>query len=600
MERKTGGQPEHLIFDHVSASWATDDVIGLQDAKDVTLQWSIVSESLQLTNAQIAAFQAALSGTPNCPSPADTGDDTPCTNIKPYGGKGMLMDSSEVTVETGRLSVHHNLFVHHYKRTPQFNAGVLAGNPDAQLPVEVVNNVAHDFVAWGMMLQDGKCGGPAQICPVDASCVCGVPLHHSIARYMRANLIGNTFSLSPVTLANWGPPSSSYARLLPFPPFEPWTPRDVMFEFLMASKTLKVPIGTDGMSVYLDDNHSWRRLFDQPEQGYPEYEVTDAELPLCTEESGKVRYTLACDESAYISQIPHPRVGTAPPVRVQYAGAAEIDVLAQAGALYRAADPVDLRVVSDAANRTGSMQTSPNPSLDPIAVHRRQDTEPSYDTEPDGMRDAWEIAQYGSTGLTASGDLDQDGYTNLEEFLNGTLATASVFNTASDGTDGSLEESSESSGVGGSAPSTGAFRVGDLADRRQVKAIVSFDTSSLPDSSSIAGAELRLTLFQTGGDPTSLGSLVGDVKTGSFGTGAAHIASDFQAAATASEAITVTYAGDGVYIGLLSGAGVAAINRTGITQIRLQFALDDDNDSIADNLDFQALAPKPTLTVHVE
>jgi hypothetical protein len=599
VEQKTGGQPQHVIFDHVSASWATDDVVGLQNAKDVTFQWSIVSESLQLTSAQIAAFDAALEGTPNCPGPVDT-DDTPCTNITPYGGKGMLMDSSETTLETGRLSIHHNLFVHHYKRTPQFNAGALAGNPDAVLPVEVVNNVAHDFVAWGTMFQDGTCGvSKTQICPVDVSCVCGEPLHSSIARYLRANLIGNTFTLSPVTLANWGPPSSSYARLLPFPPFDPWTPRDVMFEFLMAKKTLKVPTGTDGMSIYLDDNHSWRR-YDDPDEGYPEYEATDAALPLCTQENGKVRYTLACDASAYTTETPHPRVGASPPIRVQYAGAAEIDVLVHAGALYRSEDPVDLRVVSDATNRIGTMQTSPNPALDPIAVHRRQDVEPDYDTEPDGMRDAWEIAQYGSTDLTPSGDLDQDGYTNLEEFLNGTQAKPSVFSTANNGTDGSLEESSESSDVGGGAPSTGAFRVGDLADRRQVKSIVSFDTSSLPDSSPITRAEIRLTLFQTGGDPTSLGALVGDVKTGSFGTAAAHVPSDFQAAATVSEAVTVTHAGGGVYTGLLGAAGIAAINRTGITQIRLRFVLDDDDDSVADDLDFNPEAPPPTLTVQME
>ncbi|WP_396601124.1 Ig-like domain-containing protein [Algibacter sp. R77976] len=41
-----------------------------------------------------------------------------------------------------------------------------------------------------------------------------------------------------------------------------------------------------------------------------------------------------------------------------------------------------------------------------------------YDTDNDGMPDVWEIATFGVLTKTSSGDEDNDGYTNIEEFLN--------------------------------------------------------------------------------------------------------------------------------------------------------------------------------------
>ncbi len=41
-----------------------------------------------------------------------------------------------------------------------------------------------------------------------------------------------------------------------------------------------------------------------------------------------------------------------------------------------------------------------------------------YDTDLDGMADAWEVANYGDLSTSSGDDTDGDGYTNLEEFLN--------------------------------------------------------------------------------------------------------------------------------------------------------------------------------------
>ncbi|TXN35961.1 hypothetical protein FVB32_15485 [Flagellimonas hymeniacidonis] len=42
----------------------------------------------------------------------------------------------------------------------------------------------------------------------------------------------------------------------------------------------------------------------------------------------------------------------------------------------------------------------------------------SYDSDEDGIADAWEVSSYGDLSKTANGDEDGDGYTNIEEFLN--------------------------------------------------------------------------------------------------------------------------------------------------------------------------------------
>lgn len=42
----------------------------------------------------------------------------------------------------------------------------------------------------------------------------------------------------------------------------------------------------------------------------------------------------------------------------------------------------------------------------------------NYDTDRDGMSDEWERKEFGDLSKTADGDEDNDGYTNIEEFLN--------------------------------------------------------------------------------------------------------------------------------------------------------------------------------------
>jgi hypothetical protein len=100
--------------------------------------------------------------------------------------------------------------------------------------------------------------------------------------------------------------------------------------------------------------------------------------------------------------------------------------------------------------------------------------------------------------------------------------------------DGWVRESRENSGVGGRCNTGGTgskvIRVGDHRGDQQYKAILSFDTSSIPDGAMITAAQLQLTRGgNTGQNPFNThGTCYGDIKTGGFSGNAAFENSDFQ------------------------------------------------------------------------
>jgi pectate lyase len=109
----------------------------------------------------------------------------------------------------------------------------------------------------------------------------------------------------------------------------------------------------------------------------------------------------------------------AEPVRTQSAKGALEAVLGSAGASLPARDTVDARIVDEARNRKGTIIDSQDqvggwPDLKSGA--------PPTDTDQDGMPDDWE-RHFGLDARTpndAQADKDNDGYTNLEEYLNNT------------------------------------------------------------------------------------------------------------------------------------------------------------------------------------
>ena len=132
--------------------------------------------------------------------------------------------------------------------------------------------------------------------------------------------------------------------------------------------------------------------------------------------------------------------------------------------------------------------------------------------------------------------------------------------------------------------------MGDHLSNGQTKGFLSFDTSAIPDDATVVAATLRLQRVGLWGtNPfTTLGQLQIDVQTGAFGGNAALQTSDFQAGATAVAVGTLSSpAKNGDWsTATLSAAGLAAINKSGLTQLRLAFTVHDNGNAISDRILF--------------
>jgi len=179
--------------------------------------------------------------------------------------------------------------------------------------------------------------------------------------------------------------------------------------------------------------------------------------------------------------------------------------------------------------------------------------------------------------------------------------------------DGYILESGENTNAGGSINGgnkiASALRVGDDKGRQQYKTIVSFDTSSLPDGATITSVTLRLRRGTVSGtNPFDThGPCRVDVESGGFSGSTALQIGDFEDSPTAVGAASLTKAVvNGAWSeGSLNAAGLAAVNKTGRTQFRIYFTIDDDDDRQADYVgyysgDASSAADRPQLVVTYE
>jgi hypothetical protein len=170
--------------------------------------------------------------------------------------------------------------------------------------------------------------------------------------------------------------------------------------------------------------------------------------------------------------------------------------------------------------------------------------------------------------------------------------------------DGWVLESGETSSKGGTFNAIGStFSLGDDSLNRQYRAILSFDTSTLPANAIIKSVVVRIRQYgkPVGVNPfTVLGTLRVAIRKGTFGD-AALAASDFEA--RASVAWVGTFPNTPItswYSANLNATGMKNINRTGITQFRLYFSKDDNNDLRANLLRFVSgnrATAKPELII---
>ena len=112
------------------------------------------------------------------------------------------------------------------------------------------------------------------------------------------------------------------------------------------------------------------------------------------------------------------------PVQTQSSSEAYETVLDGAGAIAPQRDRVDERVVNDVRNRSGKCIDSPAevggwPTLDP--------GQPPVDTDHDGMPDPWENQQgLNSNDASDRNQVDSDGYTRLEQYINSLIPRHSI------------------------------------------------------------------------------------------------------------------------------------------------------------------------------
>ncbi len=177
--------------------------------------------------------------------------------------------------------------------------------------------------------------------------------------------------------------------------------------------------------------------------------------------------------------------------------------------------------------------------------------------------------------------------------------------------DGWILESTENSNVGGTKNATATtFRLGDDAQNRQFRSILHFPTYYLPDNAVVTQVILMIKNQGVAGtDPfTTHQNISVDIRTGYFGSAGLFginglDPADFQSPATVSSVGTIqNNPVQGWYWSLLDGSAFASINLQGITQLRLAFQTDDNNDLGDDYLtfysgDYNVLLARPHLII---
>ncbi len=292
------------MIDHCSLSWGLDEVATVRDNENSTVQWCIISESLN-------------------------------HSFHPKGdhGYGGIWGGIGATF-------HHNLFAHHTSRTPRFNGSRYHGEPEQEI-VDFRNNVIYN---WGF---NGAYGGEGG----------------------HQNVVANYYK--------YGPASRHKDRIVE-------------------------PLDSTG-AWFIADNFVF---------GYPEITADNW--------SGGVQGEFAA-YGRVNSPFPHPSVTT------QSAEEAFELVLANAGAVFPTRDAVDRRIVKEVRTGTatyggvwgehsGIIDSQSNVGGWP----ELKSAEAPKDTDADGMPNSWELKH----GLNPedpddrNDDQNQDGYTNLENYLN--------------------------------------------------------------------------------------------------------------------------------------------------------------------------------------
>ena len=217
---------------------------------------------------------------------------------------------------------------------------------------------------------------------------------------------------------------------------------------------------------------------------------------------------------------------------------------------------------------------------------------------PTGKTYYWRVAMIDYTGKPGP-------YTKATIILNPPTSTFSSVAKH----DGWVLESSETSNNGGSMNSTtNTINIGDDATKKQYRIILSFSTGALPDNAVITAITLKVKKHSFVGGSDLVNTFQGflaDAKNGFFGTSSSLEKVDFKADATKNcGPFKPSLISDKYNINLICAKD--AINKlstnNGLTQIRLRFKLDDNNNSTANFIklyssDATSTADRPQLVI---
>ncbi len=195
-----------------------------------------------------------------------------------------------------------------------------------------------------------------------------------------------------------------------------------------------------------------------------------------------------------------------------------------------------------------------------------------------------------NTATAASGthSLQARAFDLVDNVGTSASVTANVVGGGSGGTPLVAEFSNEDANDGyvkanadGSAPAVGTLEaysglaIGRGTDGKYNRTLLSFDTSALPDGATIVSATVNVTYRSAYGDPWSSpagNTLTIDAQLGC--RGACTIETGDYAGTMTADAVAqlLPFTGGSQTSNLFSTAGLAAINRTGRTQLRLRFS----------------------------